>query len=99
MGSAMSKLTAQQAAMGYPWLSRVMSQRALLRGHAYYLAKRATDLSIIAASLPLTAPFFLLCALLIKLEDPAGPIFFIQERTGRGGRRFGMFKFRTMVAN
>jgi lipopolysaccharide/colanic/teichoic acid biosynthesis glycosyltransferase len=38
------------------------------------------------------------CAVLIWLNDP-GPILFRQERTGKGGRRFTMFKFRTMVTN
>lgn len=49
--------------------------------------------------LPLVVPIFILCALLIKLEDPKGPIFFVQQRTGKGGRRFGIYKFRTMVHN
>jgi lipopolysaccharide/colanic/teichoic acid biosynthesis glycosyltransferase len=39
----------------------------------------------------------LLCALLIKLESPSGPVFFMQERTGKDGRRFKMYKFRTMI--
>jgi lipopolysaccharide/colanic/teichoic acid biosynthesis glycosyltransferase len=39
-----------------------------------------------------------LCAVLIRLDD-GGPVIFIQERTGKGGRRFRMFKFRTMVPN
>jgi lipopolysaccharide/colanic/teichoic acid biosynthesis glycosyltransferase len=51
----------------------------------------------------LTAPIWLLlmglCALLIKVEEPRGPIFFVQQRTGKGGRRFRMLKFRTMVPN
>jgi lipopolysaccharide/colanic/teichoic acid biosynthesis glycosyltransferase len=37
-------------------------------------------------------------ALLIKLED-RGPLFFKQTRVGRGGRHFGMWKFRSMVVN
>ena len=35
-------------------------------------------------------------ALAIWIDDP-GPIFFVQMRTGKGGRRFPMYKFRTMV--
>lgn len=41
-------------------------------------------------------PLFLLSALWIKV-DSAGPIFFLQERIGQGGRPFKIFKFRTMV--
>ena len=44
-------------------------------------------------------PLMLLLMGLVKLEDPKGSVFFLQERTGFGGRRFRMFKFRTMVAN
>ena len=39
---------------------------------------------------------FVPIALLIKLDSP-GPIFFIQERVGKSGKPFGLFKFRTMV--
>ena len=51
----------------------------------------------------LTAPFWLsiigLCAAIIKLNSPKDRVFFAQQRTGKGGRRFAMYKFRTMVAN
>jgi lipopolysaccharide/colanic/teichoic acid biosynthesis glycosyltransferase len=47
---------------------------------------------------PLAAPLLLLVALLVYVDSP-GPIFFKQLRTGKGGRRFRMYKFRTMVPN
>jgi len=46
----------------------------------------------------LISPLFLMIAIAIKLED-GGPIFFKQERAGLNGRRFSIFKFRTMVVN
>jgi lipopolysaccharide/colanic/teichoic acid biosynthesis glycosyltransferase len=49
-------------------------------------------------SLPIFLPVVAVCAVLIWLNDP-GPIFFRQKRTGKGGRRFTMYKFRTMVTN
>lgn len=48
--------------------------------------------------LVLLSPVLLGLALAIKLSSP-GPVLFVQKRTGYRGRLFGMFKFRTMVAN
>ena len=41
----------------------------------------------------------LLIALLVKLGDRSAPVFFRQQRSGAGGRRFNLYKFRTMVKN
>ncbi|WP_430972667.1 sugar transferase [Sunxiuqinia rutila] len=49
-------------------------------------------------ALILVSPILILIAIAIKLED-GGPVFFKQERVGLNGRRFGCYKFRTMVAN
>jgi lipopolysaccharide/colanic/teichoic acid biosynthesis glycosyltransferase len=62
------------------------------------LAKRIFDISLTVAALPILLPLMGLCALLIWLDDP-GTVLFKQCRTGRGGRRFQMYKFRTMLAN
>jgi len=58
--------------------------------------KRAFDLFLSVPSLVILAPVFLASAVLIKLET-SGPVTFCQERIGRGGRPFRLFKFRTMV--
>jgi lipopolysaccharide/colanic/teichoic acid biosynthesis glycosyltransferase len=47
---------------------------------------------------PVVVPLLGLIALAIRLDSP-GPIVFRQQRTGRHGVRFGMYKFRTMVRN
>jgi lipopolysaccharide/colanic/teichoic acid biosynthesis glycosyltransferase len=79
-----------------PYLER----RARARERFYYEpAKRAIDLAVCLAVLPLVLPIVALCALVIRLESPGAPALFRQERTGRGGRRFRMFKLRTMVPN
>ncbi|MGQ7867799.1 sugar transferase [Sunxiuqinia sp. sy24] len=49
-------------------------------------------------ALILVSPVLILVAIAIKIED-GGPVFFKQERVGLNGRRFGCYKFRTMVAN
>ena len=61
-------------------------------------SKRAFDLSVCLLALPIVLPVLLLCALAIRLDTP-GKVVFTQSRTGRHGRRFRMFKFRTMVRN
>jgi len=60
--------------------------------------KRATDIVVSVVGLALLAPVFLLIAMAIKLDSP-GPVFFRQERVGKDGRIFRIFKFRTMVQN
>jgi Undecaprenyl-phosphate glucose phosphotransferase len=59
------------------------------------VAKRAFDLACSGAGLLLLSPLLGLLALLVKL-DSAGPVFYGQERVGMNGRRFRMFKFRSM---
>ena len=83
----------------YDWLARITPEKRFLQGQSYFTAKRIMDLLLLLLALPLVVPVFILCALLIKLEDPKGPILFVQQRTGKGGRRFGIYKFRTMVYN
>ena len=62
------------------------------------MAKRLFDLLGAGLALVLLAPLLLAIALLIKLDSP-GPVFFRQERVGRLGRPFRIFKFRTMRAD
>lgn len=59
------------------------------------MSKRLFDLFFALSGLLVLVPLWLLVALWIKL-DSAGPIFFRQERVGRFGRPFRIFKFRTM---
>jgi lipopolysaccharide/colanic/teichoic acid biosynthesis glycosyltransferase len=58
--------------------------------------KRLLDLAGAALGLLLLAPVLALVALAIKLDSP-GPVFFRQERVGRHGKVFRIFKFRTMT--
>ncbi len=60
--------------------------------------KRATDIVVSVIGLTFLAPVFLLIAAAIKLDSP-GPVFFRQERVGKDGRIFRIFKFRTMIQN
>jgi len=58
--------------------------------------KRIFDLFFSILGLILLLPFFLIIAILIKL-DSKGTIFYLQERIGKNGIPFKIFKFRTMV--
>ena len=58
--------------------------------------KRLFDLLVVLAFAPLWLPVVLITALLVRLRM-GSPVFFRQERAGRGGRAFRILKFRTML--
>ena len=66
---------------------------------SYLVGKRAFDLAVCVLLLPVVLPLLLLCALVIFLDSPTGPVHIAQTRTGKDGVRFRMVKFRTMVPN
>ena len=81
-----------------------MARRRVLPAATYMNSKktrykRPMDLSILLLAhlllSPLWALLWVLIPLAIWLED-RGPIFYVQQRVGHGGRTFGMFKFRSM---
>lgn len=59
------------------------------------VAKRLFDLLIASIVLIITAPCLLLAALAIRL-DSSGPIWYRSPRVGRSGKRFGLYRFRTV---
>jgi exopolysaccharide biosynthesis polyprenyl glycosylphosphotransferase len=62
------------------------------------MAKRALDVAAATAGLLLLSPLLALVALLVRVTSP-GPVLFRQERCGLNGRRFQVFKFRSMAAD
>lgn len=60
--------------------------------------KRLLDIAVSLLALLVLAPVLLLAALAVVL-DSGFPVLFRQTRVGRGGREFGMYKFRSMVVN
>ena len=66
---------------------------------AYRFVKRAFDVAFSAFVLVGFSWLFLIVAVAIKIDDPKGPIFFAQERVGRDGMIFRMYKFRSMCAD
>lgn len=76
---------------------RISAVRQHVRKTIWYeRAKRVVDVSLCLIVLPVLLLLLAACALAIRMDSP-GPIFFMQQRTGRGGRRFKMFKLRTMA--
>jgi len=66
---------------------------------AYRFVKRAFDIVFSAAVLVVFCWLFAIIAILIKVDDPKGPVFFSQERVGKDGRTFRMLKFRSMCVD
>lgn len=66
-----------------------------MKRRPYDLLKRALDILIAGLALILTAPIQLVVALLVRI-NLGSPVLFKQERPGRSGRMFKMYKFRTM---
>lgn len=66
------------------------------RQKGYLRAKRLFDIVVCVLFLPIALCIMGAIALLIKFDSP-GPVIFVQERVGKGGRRYKMYKFRSMV--
>ena len=64
----------------------------------YFSVKRLFDFVMATIGLIILSPLMLVIAILIKLEDD-GPIFYKQIRVGKNGRKFEMYKFRSMLVN
>jgi exopolysaccharide biosynthesis polyprenyl glycosylphosphotransferase len=71
---------------------------ALTEDRSYRVCKRAFDLVVAIIALILLIPIIPLIGLMIKLDTP-GPVFFRQQRVGRGGRKFYFYKFRSMFVD
>src|SRR5262249_54094337 len=66
------------------------------RPNRYAFWKRLFDVSFSSGALIASAPALALAALAVNLASP-GPLFYARERVGRGGRRFTIYKLRTMI--
>ncbi|WP_246027853.1 sugar transferase [Paenibacillus xylaniclasticus] len=66
---------------------------------AYEVVKRGIDIIGALIGLFILSPLFVLVAILIKLENPRGSVFFYQTRIGKDEKPFRMYKFRSMVTD
>jgi len=90
----------QPAAPGdVDWIKKFDPNKRLLVGRAYRRTKKVLDLVIVLSTLVLWLPLLALIALSIWISAPGKPVLFQHLRTGKHGKRFYMYKFRTMVPN
>lgn len=66
---------------------------------SYQVSKRILDISLALLGLIVLSPVLLIVAFLIKKEDKHSPVIFKQQRVGKNGEFFYMYKFRSMVSN
>lgn len=80
----------------YEMLNR---EEVLSNKRLYWFGRRTQDILFSALALVGLLPLLAIVSLLIYLDDPHGSPIFIQERCGRDGKVFRMYKFRSMVMN
>jgi lipopolysaccharide/colanic/teichoic acid biosynthesis glycosyltransferase len=78
------------------WIRSFDPRKRTFKGKGYLIAKRVMDVSIILLASPFWFPLLVFASLGV-LVTSSTPVFFVQFRTGKGGKRFQMYKFRTMV--
>ena len=99
MQLAKQLLIGEYMASDYHWIRKYIPEERKFTGKDYFFIKRSFDLFLVILSMIFWLPLIGLIALAIKISSPGAPVMFIQKRTGKGGRRFSMYKFRTMVPN
>lgn len=78
---------------------KVLSSRELVyASHTYAFNKRLTDIVISLLALIVLSPLILVLSVLIFIQDGHSP-FYKQVRIGQYGKKFGMYKFRSMIFN
>lgn len=94
---SMSPLESAETALSVPGQAIVIAEVDARENYdpVYRLTKRTIDIAFASFVLSVLSPVLAFIALSIKLSSH-GPVFYLQERTGKGGRRFKMYKFRTM---
>jgi len=77
----------------------VITKREINSNANYLRIKRFVDVVCSFLGLIFLSPIFIIVAVIIKIEDPKGPVFFKQIRVGEDEKEFYMFKFRSMVTD
>lgn len=80
-------------------LNPINPKKPIFLGRSYVFVKRVMDLSLVLLSVPFWLPVLGIIVVIIRFTSPREPAMFTQLRTGKGGKRFRMYKFRSMVPN
>jgi lipopolysaccharide/colanic/teichoic acid biosynthesis glycosyltransferase len=83
----------------HSWINAFDPKKRIFTGRSYFFIKRTIDLIIVILSSPFWLPLLGVIGLIIRITSPGAPAMFTQFRTGKGGKRFNMYKFRSMVPN
>ncbi len=84
-----------ESALGEPGVTRKVQELIERQPRHSRVLKRTGDIVFSLAMLSLCSPLLVLLVLLVKITS-RGPVFYVQQRVGRGYRQFGCIKFRTM---
>ena len=77
----------------------IIDENKLNHQYGYRIIKRLFDIIMSTIALVVISPILLIIGICIKIDDPHGPVFYKQERVGKDGKLFEIFKFRSMVSN
>lgn len=80
-------------------INKVINPVVIEKKYFYRFVKRLIDIIGSLIGLILLSPLFLIVIVLMKKEEPKGPIFFSQTRVGKNEKKFKMFKFRSMCVD
>lgn len=80
-------------------VDKVKNAISVSNNMSYEIIKRMIDIIGASIGIVFLSIIFLIVSIAIKVEDPKGPIFFSQVRVGKNGKKFKMYKFRSMVTD
>jgi lipopolysaccharide/colanic/teichoic acid biosynthesis glycosyltransferase len=83
--------------MNENWYKKYSIYTPLIPYNIYLKLKRGLDILLSVLALIVLSPIFIAVIFIQKTISPKSPVFYLQRRTGSNGKRFKMFKFRSMV--
>lgn len=93
----MAEMEGKEILKDAEWIREFNPQSRLLTGRSYRTVKRILDLFLVLLTSPIWASLFFVISIIIQITSPGSPSIFVQIRTGKDGKRFKMYKFRSMV--